>query len=544
MISRLREQAAARAEKPYYKWVVLGTVMFALLIILLDVTIVNVSIPSILKDFDTDIASVQWVFNAYTLAFAALLITFGRLGDMWGHKRMFMLGLATFGIASILSGASPSIEWLIIFRALQGIGGAMMMPATLSLMLQVFPAHQRGLALGLWGAMAGVALAIGPTLGGFITDNYSWRWIFYINVPVCLLALGLTTVFIHQSREGLLKHRLDMPGFVSVTGGLLALTYALIEGQKYGWGSFRIVSLLVVSVVLFGIFVVVERRQAEPLVDLKLFRDPNFTVGNVVALMITFSMLGTFFLIPLFLQQVLGFSAIKTGLAVTPLSLAMLFVSPVVGRLSDRIDGRLFMGVGLVIVSGALVWLSHFSTSTTSGGLILPFAVFGIGIALVMPVMVGLSLGKVAPSHYGSASGVLNTSRQVGGVFGVAVMGAFFASQLATNIPNAINASSDIPPQAKAAVVEQFTGGDIQLQDAVPAPSQTDLSSLPPAQQQAAAAQMQQAQNRVKQVVSEQVAKSLNATFVLAALFPLLAAGLLLFAQRPDVAPRETPAVH
>ena len=187
----------ARSEQPYYKWIVLGTVIFALLIILLDITVVNVSIPRIMTDFGTNISNVEWVFNAYTLAFAATLITFGKLGDMFGHKNLFLGGLVVFGAASAASGAAPSIDWLIVFRTFQGLGAAMMMPATLALMLSAFPPHQRGLALGFWGAMAGVALAIGPVLGGWLTDDFSWRWIFYINIPVVILAIILTLTFIH-----------------------------------------------------------------------------------------------------------------------------------------------------------------------------------------------------------------------------------------------------------------------------------------------------------------------------------------------------------
>lgn len=513
-----------RSQKPYYKWIVLGTVVFSLLIILLDITVVNVSIPHILRDFRTDIANVQWVFNAYTLAFAAALITFGRLGDMYGHKRLFILGLAVFGVSSALSGAAPNINWLIAFRALQGLGGAMMMPATLSLMLDAFPPQQRGLALGFWGAMAGVALAIGPILGGFITDHYTWRWIFYINVPICLLAFTLTVIFIQQRKDILVKHKLDIPGLFTITFALLSLTFALIEGQKYGWGSVFIVGLFTASFLLFGAFAYIERRAAEPMVNLKLFGDRNFTVGNAIALLVTFAMLGSFFLIPLYLQQVLDFSAVRTGLSLTPLALAMFFAAPLVGRLSDKFGGRWFMFSGLLIVSGALFWLSHFSLQTTRGDLVWPFIVFGLGMACVMPVMLNVALGRVAAGQYGAASGVLNTSRQVGGVLGVAVVGVFFTAQLSHLVPPAVKASNNIPEPAKPKIVEQFSGGDIQLSQPAGIVSDTLPANLTPQQQRQAEQTQQQLRQRIADTINPQITEAVNRTFRFAIIFTLLGA--------------------
>lgn len=525
----------ARSKLPHYKWIVLGTVIFSLLVILLDVTVVNVSVPHILRDLKTDIAHIQWVFNAYTLAFAALLITFGRLGDMFGHKRMFMLGLATFGVGSALSGAAPSAGWLIAFRALQGIGGAMMMPATLSLTLQAFPARERGMALGFWGATAGIALAIGPTLGGFITDHYTWRWIFYINIPVCLLALTLAATYIHEPRSELHRHRLDIPGFATVTGGLLALTFALVEGQKYGWGSSLIIGLFVAAAVLLTGFALIERRAAEPMIDLRLFRDRNFTIGNIVALLVTFAMLGTFFLIPIFLQQVLGFTAFKTGLTLTPLAGAMLVAAPIVGKLSDRYPSKYFLILGLVLVSGALWLLSHFSEQTTATSLIGPFALFGAGLACVMPVMVNAALGSVPPEQYGAGSGILNTFRQTGGVFGVAIIGTFFSLQLATLVPKAVDANAKIPDAAKTYVDRQFNGGEIHLVSQS-SPDETRLreaaAALPPGRRERAEEQLNNTQAAVKSSVGPAVTDAVNHSFQFAIPFVLLGALAAAFMRR------------
>jgi EmrB/QacA subfamily drug resistance transporter len=519
------------AEKAYYKWLVMGTTVMALLIILLDVTVVNVATPHIIRDFNASISDIQWAFNSYTIAFAALLIIFGRLGDMFGHKTIFLVGLVFFGVSSALSGASPSIDYLIFFRMLQGIGGAMMMPATLALTLSAFPPHQRGMALGFWGAMAGLALAIGPVLGGFIVDNYSWRWIFYINIPVVLLALFLTTFFIHQKKEALRSHKLDVWGFLTISSAIVALTYAIIEGQKYGWNSHLILGLFAASGFLLLLFLFIEIGAAEPMVNLSLFRDRNFSIGSLLALLITFSMLGTFFLVPLFLQQILGFSAIKTGLTITPLAIAMLIIAPNVGRLSDRFGGRWFLVFGMLIVSVALWMFGDFSATTTQADLILPFVVFGVGMACIMPVMINVALDRVPPAEYGSGSGVVNTFRQLGGVLGVSIMGVVFSSQLSHNVIPAVQANSQIPQQTQTQIISQFSGGNVELAQtsAQDASQQAAIKQLPADQQPAAEQKLKEVSAQVAATVDPAVAKSTNNTFRFSIIFTLIGAFLCLF---------------
>ncbi len=528
---KLAARRQARSEKPYYKWVVLGTVVFSLLIIMLDVTVVNVSIPRILTDFHADIANVQWVFNAYTLAFAASLITFGRLGDMYGHKTLFMLGLLVFGTGSVMSGASPDINWLIAFRGLQGIGGAMMMPATLALVLDAFPKEQRGMAIGFWGAVAGIALTIGPLLGGFITDHYTWRWIFYVNVPVVVLALILTTTFIHQQKSVLRKAKLDLAGFGTVTLGLLALVFALIEGQKYGWGSVMIISLLVGAVVLLTAFVLVERRVAEPMINVNLFKDRDFAVGNAVALLTTFAMLGAFFLTPLFVQQILGFSAFKSGLVTLPMALVMLVVAPTVGKLSDRYGGKRFLIVGLLVTAFAMWLLSHFSVTTTQQDLILPFAIFGFGLGFVMPVMVNVALVNVPSDQYGAGSGVLNTFRQLGGVFGVAIVGTFFTAQVTSLVPAALAKNPKVPPAVTAKISDQLHGGNVQLTESSNVTA--DIQKLPPAQRALAKQLAVKIGRTVQATTGPPIATAVNHTFRFALIFTLLGAVAALFVEPP-----------
>lgn len=535
----------ARSEKPYYKWVVLGTVVFSLLIILLDVTVVNVSIPHILTEFHTDISNVQWVFNAYTLAFAASLITFGRLADMYGHKTLFLLGLLVFGVGSVASGAAPDIGWLIGFRTLQGIGGAMMMPATLALVLDAFPKEQRGMAIGFWGAAAGIALTIGPLLGGFITDHYTWRWIFYINVPVVLLAMILTLTFIHQKKTILATHELDLAGFASVTGGLLALVFALIEGQKYGWTSPAIISLLVAAVVLIGLFIWIERRAAEPMINVNLFKDRDFAIGNLVAMLTTFAMLGAFFLTPLFVQQILGFTAFESGLITLPMALVMLVLAPIVGKLSDRFGGKPFLVAGLLVAAFAMFLMSHFSVDTTKSDLIIPFATFGLGMAAVMPVMVNVALANVPSTQYGAGSGVLNTSRQLGGVLGIAIVGTFFTAQVTSLVPAALEKNPKVPAAITEQISKQFEGGEVQFSESsqITAQAAPDPASLPPAQRAQSQRLAQKIGEEVQATINPEVAKAVNHTFQFALIFLLLGAGAALFVHPPKRRGEKKPIV-
>ena len=367
-------------------WAVLIVVSLGFFMTLLDLTIVNVAIPNMIVRLHASLDDILWVINAYALVLAVLLITAGRLGDLLGQRTVFFLGVALFTVASVACGLAPSAGYLIAFRGVQGLGAALLMPQTLAILTMVFPAERRGAAFGVWGAVAGVATIAGPTLGGLLVTAFDWRYIFFINLPVGIVVLGLTFLLIPDLRTGR-KHSFDVVGVLLASGALLAICYALVEGQKYNWGTIKgfisIPLLLVVGVVLLAVFVFVQaRRQAgEPLVPFALFQDRNYALMNLVSGFISIGMLGIFLPFSIYLQDVLGFSALKAGLTMAPASVVAMFVAPVAGRMSDRIGGKYILMTGLVLFAGGMggvVLLAE--TSSAWYTFLAPQLVAGVGI--------------------------------------------------------------------------------------------------------------------------------------------------------------------
>lgn len=415
--------------------------------LLLDGTIVNIAIPDILTSFQTGFSEVEWVMNAYLLAFAVLLITTGRFGDLYGRKRFFMAGAALFTLASLACGLAPGIGWLIGFRALQGVGGAMMMPNTLSIIANVFPPEERGKAMGFWGGVSGISLAVGPSLGGVLVEAASWRWIFFINVPIGIVLLATALRFVPESTDPTSVKQIDYPGVIVLTLSLFALTFALIEGQNHGWTSGLILGLFAAAVVGFVLFALIQRRQLQPLMDLSLFKNRTFSVTNAVAGVLSFGMLGVFFLLPVFLQTILGYSAIKAGLVMTPLAAVVIVASPTSGTLSDRIGPKWLMFVGMLIAAlGFFLTRRVMVMDGSWQSMVLPFAVAGFGIGMVMPPSTSAVMGSVAPEKAGQASGVLSSVRQIGSVLGIAVMGAVLQNRAVTYIQEGVAAKLDAAP--------------------------------------------------------------------------------------------------
>jgi EmrB/QacA subfamily drug resistance transporter len=419
---------ASFLDDEHRKWWTLVAVSFGLFMIMLDNTVVNVALPSIQKDLGVSVSSLEWVVNAYFLTFAVLMLTGGKLADLYGRRRIFVAGLVIFTVSSLACGLAANGETLIAARAVQGVGAAMMNPATLSIITATFPPRQRGMAMGIWVGVSAVALALGPITGGLLAEHASWSWIFFINVPIGIFAIVAARIVIRETRDTSADQRLDLPGLVSSGIGLFALTYALIEANSKGWTSPEILALFCISVVGFAAFVLVEQRQRAPMLDLALFRDRTFTGANLTMLLVALAMFGVFFFISLYVQGILGYSPVQAGASFLPMTLAIIFVAPVAGKLSDRVGSRWLMSGGMLLVSISLVLFSLLDESSTFWNLFPALLVGGVGMAMAMTPTTAAAMGSVPVDKAGVGSGVLNSSRQVGGALGIAVMGAILGS--------------------------------------------------------------------------------------------------------------------
>jgi EmrB/QacA subfamily drug resistance transporter len=415
------------------KWWTLGALAFALFMIMLDNTVVNVALPSIQRDLDVGLSELEWTVNAYALTFAVFMLTGGKLADFFGRRRIFLLGLAVFTLSSLACGLATGGEMLIGARTVQGLGAALMLPATLSIISATFPADQRGMAIGIWAGVSAMALAIGPLIGGLITEHIDWSWIFFVNVPIGVLGLLVGRIVIDESRDTSAEQRLDFPGLAASGIGLFALTFALIEANSYGWADPVIVGLFVLSALSLVTFVLLERHQRSPLLDLSLFRSSTFAGANVVALLVTLAMFGVFFFMSIYMQNILGYSATKTGAAFLPLTILIILIAPIAGKSSDRIGSRALMTAGMLCLAASLVLFSRLGLDSSFWDILPGLIVGGFGMALVMTPMTAAALGSVPVEKSGVGSGVLNTFRQVGGALGIAVMGAIVASYVDLN---------------------------------------------------------------------------------------------------------------
>jgi EmrB/QacA subfamily drug resistance transporter len=358
------------------------------------------------------------------------MLTGGKLADLLGRRRIFIVGLVIFTIASLFCGLATSAGWLIGARVLQGVGSALMNPATLSIITATFPPRQRGMAIGIWAGVAAMALAIGPLVGGLITQHISWNWIFFINVPVGILAILATRLVVDESRDTSAEQRLDLPGLLTSGIGLFALTYALIEANTYGWTSARILGLFAVAAVALVVFVVLELRQRVPMLDLSLFKNGTFAGANSVMLLVGVAMFGVFFYNSLFIQNVMGYSAVQTGATFLPMTMLIILIAPAAGKFSDRVGSRWLMGVGMVLLSASLFVFSRLDATSGFWDLFPGLIIGGVGMGLVMTPTTAAAMGSVPVDKAGVGSAVLNSMRQVGGSLGIAVMGAIVASQV------------------------------------------------------------------------------------------------------------------
>jgi EmrB/QacA subfamily drug resistance transporter len=411
------------------KWWTLGALTFALFMVMLDNTVVNVALPAIQKDLGIGVSELEWTVTAYALTFAVLLLSGGKLGDMYGRRRIFMIGLVVFTVSSLVCGLSSSAPELIGARAVQGVGSALMMPATLSIITATFAAAERGMAIGIWAGVSAMALAIGPLLGGVITEHISWNWIFFVNVPIGILAVIAAIVVVPESRDMSHEQRLDLPGLVTSGIGLLALVYALIEAHRLGWTSATIIALFALAAVALTAFVFLELHQRLPMLDLSLFKNGTFTGANLVAILVTLAMFGIFVFFPIYMQDLLGWSPIQAGAALLPWTILIVIFAPIAGKLSDHVGSRWLMAGGMATVGLCCLELSTVAVGSTFWRLLPGFILGGLGMAFVMTPMSAAVMGSAPIDKAGVASGVLNTFRQVGVALGIAITGAIVTNR-------------------------------------------------------------------------------------------------------------------
>lgn len=411
------------------RWLTLAAVSIGLFMIMLDNTVVNVALPSIQRDLGADLSELQWIVTGYALTFAALLLVGGKVADAYGRRRILVVGIVVFTVASLLCGLAGSSEVLIAARVVQGAGAALMNPATLSIIAATFPPAQRGAAIGIWAGVSGIALAVGPLVGGLLTEHLSWHWIFFVNVPLGVVGIAASYLLIDESRDET-HERLDLPGLATSGLGLFVLTYGLIEANAYGWTSTRILGAFVLAAVSLTAFVVLERRQRAPMLQLDLFRNRTYTGANTVMLLVALAMFGVFFFVSLYMQNILGYSAVQAGAAFLPMTGLIIIVAPVAGRASDRFGSRGLVTVGMLAIALQLVLFSRLEEEASFWSLLPALLVGGLGMAMTMTPTAAAATRAVPVDKAGVGAAVLSSARQVGGTLGIAVMGAIVASAL------------------------------------------------------------------------------------------------------------------
>lgn len=493
---------------PFRKWGSLVVLSLALAIIIIDTTILNVSLSTIIKDLNTNIQSLQWVITAYALMLSAFTITGGRLGDIFGRKKMFMLGAAIFAAGSFITSISHTVPVMILGEAIiEGIGAAMMMPATASLVVSNFKGRERAIAFGIWGGIAAASAALGPILGGYLTTNYSWRWAFRINVFVAAVLL-IGSIIIKESYDRKHKPSLDIFGMVLSSLGMLSIVFGIIEAETYGWlhskaafaigryiidlGQWSIVPLFIILGFIFLYWFLLWERRVEDsgktaLVNLELFQNRQFVSGALTVAVLSLAMAGLTFTMPVFFQTVRNLDALHTGLAMLPLSLTMLVFGPLSAVTSKHIPIKYLIQFGLVMdFIGFWVLRGAMNVNATPGSFTLGYILFGIGMGSIMAQGSNITLSAVSVEEAGEASGVNNTLRQVGQTLGAAIIGAILLSVIGSNVTNSISSSQVIPAQAKAPIMQavaaqanniEFSGTG-EVEQNLPENIKTEITSI------------------------------------------------------------------
>jgi EmrB/QacA subfamily drug resistance transporter len=442
------------------KWWTLTAVCLGVFMLLLDITIVNVALPDIQRQLHASLSDLQWVIDAYALSLAALLLTAGSLADLFGRRRVFVVGLVIFTLGSVACGAAQDIFFLQVSRAFQGIGGAAMFATALALLAAAFHGKDRGTAFGFFGATTGVAVAIGPVLGGALTSGLSWRWIFFVNVPLCLVAIGVTIAKVVESKD---RHagRPDWFGFVTFSVALAALVYGLIEAGKDGWGELQVLISFAVAVVLLVVFVVSQLIQRHPMFDLGLLRKPTFTGGLVAAFGVSASVFSLLTYLVIYVQNVLGYSAVATGVRFLFLSGASFVAAAIAGRLSEHVPVKWLIGPGFLVLGVGLLLINGIHADSSWTHLIPGLLVSGIGVGMINPPLASTAVGVVPVARAGMASGVNSTFRQVGIATGIAALGSIF-SQRVTDQARPDLVAGHVPAQAVDGLTAALSGGQVE----------------------------------------------------------------------------------
>jgi len=444
-----RTGSAEERQADTRRWLVLGVMCLSLLLIVMDNTIVNVALPTLQRDLDASTTQLQWVVDAYILVFAGLLLTMGSLGDRFGRRGALAIGLSVMGTASILSSFANSADQLIATRALMGVGGAMIMPATLSIITNVFTdRRERAQAIAIWSATAGAAVAIGPVTGGWLLEHFWWGSVFLVNVPVVVVALVLGQLFVPTSRDPSAPP-IDVPGALLSIAGLVVLVWAIIEGPG-GWTDPEILGAFALSAVLLGIFVLWERRVPFPMLDVSFFRNPRFSAASGAIMLTFFAMFGSLFLLTQFLQSILGYTPLEAGIRLLPMAGVMLVISPLSAKLVERIGSKIVVATGLSVGAVGLIIASRLTAGASYPEVLASLVVLAAGLALVMPPATESIMGSLPLAKAGVGSAVNDTTRQVGGALGVAVLGSVMSSTYGPRVSDAISGLPVSSEQATA----------------------------------------------------------------------------------------------
>lgn len=520
------------------QWLTLFVLCLAVLVAIVDITVVNVTIPAIRAEFNVELSQVEWMIATYALVFAAFIITWGKLGDQFGRRRMFISGLVIFVVGSLTVGFAPSLAVIIVGRFVQGMGAAMLSPATLSLLSSTFSGNMRGVAFGFWGATAGAAGAVGPLLGGYFTTFASWRWAFLINLPIGIIAIAGALLAIEESRDEGQAHHVDLVGMLLAAIGFAAIVFGLIEGQEYGWWtprrSFALggwvwpsTSLAITPVVLFlgliflAAFVVyelrLERRGGEPLFAFSLLQFRGFCYGLLTALIISLGEFGVLFVLPIYLQIARGLSAFNAALVVLPFAVSMFLVAPLAGMLASRFGAKWVVTGGMVCEAVSLFWLSRILAADIAFAAFIPMLLlYGVGTGLATAQLANITLSDIPRAQVGAGSGANNTVRQVGSAVGVAILGAILAAQIATVGKAELNASAAVPPLAKPAIAQALDNG---LASDIPQGGDVGPANSP-------------AGRAVQQIVDDSITAGTRAAAIAAAIFVVFGAVSSLFIPR------------